>query len=361
MDVDTTRKVVEEFTCTAPGGLTVVQQVHYEWYPHSVLSVTFEGIVSSFVGDPQRGRKVVSDAVRAPFDPLRKVWQVRSKELPNDRLAKKSQINEGVTAEDETVVDQLRFSAQVKVSDQHGGWKSVVKKGSVHAVISSPGQISLHKSCSIEQKVVDQGPQLSAEQVLFLNRDFCSAEVKEAVFSIDDDKTPGIDGFPVVFFKQCWPITGDECWKSFLTVRDVFLPWISFAGDSASFDGRGCYVVKHGYRVLRGCLCKVPCRRLVWSQDILSRHQLLLWLAVKNRFAQEVAEPFLMRLKLQRPARNWRDWMVNVTRGKTEVVGARRKWLAAVVYGIWHERNSRIFKACATQPLAVVRRIESSC
>ncbi|GAB2291021.1 hypothetical protein Dimus_025277, partial [Dionaea muscipula] len=78
-------------------------------------------------------------------------------------------------------------------------------------------------------------------------------------------------------------------------------------------------------------------------------------------FARAVAEPFLMRLKLQKRACDWRNWMVKVSRGKTEVARARRKWLAAVVYGIWQECNSRIFRGCAMQAMAVARRIANSC
>ncbi|GAB2291765.1 hypothetical protein Dimus_026018 [Dionaea muscipula] len=78
-------------------------------------------------------------------------------------------------------------------------------------------------------------------------------------------------------------------------------------------------------------------------------------------FVQEMAAPFFMKLKLRSPRRGWRDWVVKVTRGKTGLACARRKWLAAMVYGVWHERNARIFTNCAASPLTVLRRVESSC
>ncbi|GAB2280064.1 hypothetical protein Dimus_014702 [Dionaea muscipula] len=114
------------------------------------------------------------------------------------------------------------------------------------------------------------------------------------------------------------------CWKSLFMVKDNFLPLISCVGNVISFDGRRSYLVKHGYLALRGSLAS---------------------------FSQEVAASFLTRLKLQGPCCEWRDWMVKITRGKTELARARRKWLAALVYDISQERNSRIFKGCTPSAL----------
>ncbi|GAB2269545.1 hypothetical protein Dimus_004464, partial [Dionaea muscipula] len=58
---------------------------------------------------------------------------------------------------------------------------------------------------------------------------------------------------------------------------------------------------------------------------------------------------------------NWWDWMVKVMRGKTGLARDRRKWPAAMLYGIWQERNARIFTDCTASPPAVLRRVESSC
>ncbi|GAB2302751.1 hypothetical protein Dimus_036745, partial [Dionaea muscipula] len=82
---------------------------------------------------------------RAPFDPTRKVWQVRDWALPNAGSAKQPQLSEGMTGEGRAAMDQQRDVTQVELSDQLWGWKSFSKKGSSRPVIYSPGHISLHK------------------------------------------------------------------------------------------------------------------------------------------------------------------------------------------------------------------------
>jgi hypothetical protein len=34
--------------------------------------------------------------------------------------------------------------------------------------------------------------------------------IKQVLFSIDDDKAPGLDGYTSTFFKKAWNIVGDE-------------------------------------------------------------------------------------------------------------------------------------------------------
>ncbi|XP_021728369.1 uncharacterized protein LOC110695446 [Chenopodium quinoa] len=53
-----------------------------------------------------------------------------------------------------------------------------------------------------------QLPSLSTVQQAFLMRPFTSEDIKNAIFSIDDSKSPGPDGFPSAFFKSSWHIVG---------------------------------------------------------------------------------------------------------------------------------------------------------
>ncbi|GKG14398.1 hypothetical protein Tco_0353998, partial [Tanacetum coccineum] len=44
-------------------------------------------------------------------------------------------------------------------------------------------------------------------------------EVKDAIFSIGDDKSPGPDGFTAAFFKEAWNIIANDV---YLAVREFF-------------------------------------------------------------------------------------------------------------------------------------------
>ncbi|GAB2285015.1 hypothetical protein Dimus_019471 [Dionaea muscipula] len=73
--------------------------------------------------------------------------------------------------------------------------------------------------------------------------------------------------------------------------------------------------------------------------------------------AEAVLKGVLHRLKLSVPRLDWRQWAIRVTKGKTPLARARRRCLAAVVYSIWHERNSMIFSSQASGVNAVIKRI----
>ncbi|GAB2303805.1 hypothetical protein Dimus_037783 [Dionaea muscipula] len=98
--------------------------------------------IPSIVGEGSRILEVGHRAVqcRAPFDPLRKMRQVRKSDVGT-----MPQVKVGMVGMDGDIVDQSRSLVPVKMSDQHGEWHDVVKKGSVRAVASSPDRITLHR------------------------------------------------------------------------------------------------------------------------------------------------------------------------------------------------------------------------
>lgn len=62
----------------------------------------------------------------------------------------------------------------------------------------------------VDKLVVDRGPKLQVYQQRLLNATCSEQEVKEALFGMNSNKTPGIDGFNVYFFKKYWHIIVDE-------------------------------------------------------------------------------------------------------------------------------------------------------
>ncbi|XP_021715330.1 uncharacterized protein LOC110683265 [Chenopodium quinoa] len=53
-------------------------------------------------------------------------------------------------------------------------------------------------------------PSLSSTQRAFLMEPFTSEEIRSAIFSINDGKSPGPDGFPSTFFKSSWQLVGQS-------------------------------------------------------------------------------------------------------------------------------------------------------
>ncbi|GAB2286119.1 hypothetical protein Dimus_020543, partial [Dionaea muscipula] len=66
------------------------------------------------------------------------------------------------------------------------------------------------------------------------------------------------------------------------------------------------------------------------------------------KFSSAVTHRVLRDVKLSAPRGCWRQWFPRVTTGKTALAKARRRCLAAVVYFLWQERNSRVFHISAS-------------
>lgn len=66
-------------------------------------------------------------------------------------------------------------------------------------------------SC-IDLSIMRHGPCLSVHQQRSMCVEVTHEEIKSALFAIDDNKAPGIDGFNGLFFKRSWDIVkGDVC------------------------------------------------------------------------------------------------------------------------------------------------------
>lgn len=58
---------------------------------------------------------------------------------------------------------------------------------------------------------------LSEENQRWFKRPFLEEEVKTALNSLEDDKAPGPDEFPIKFLKVCWDVLGKDVMATFAT------------------------------------------------------------------------------------------------------------------------------------------------
>ena len=65
------------------------------------------------------------------------------------------------------------------------------------------GQPEANNFSLVESRIEDI-PQVSAEENIMLTSPFTEEEVKQAVFQMEHNKAPGLDGFLVEFYKLIW-------------------------------------------------------------------------------------------------------------------------------------------------------------
>ncbi|XP_062118735.1 uncharacterized protein LOC133832402 [Humulus lupulus] len=70
---------------------------------------------------------------------------------------------------------------------------------------------------AVLDRVVKAGKLVSEHQADFLLKQYTKEEVKDALFSIPDEKAPGPDGYSSAFFKHTWLITGQDVIKAVLS------------------------------------------------------------------------------------------------------------------------------------------------
>lgn len=106
------------------------------------------------------------------------------------------------------------------ITDSNGVWvetQEQVNEAFIQYYIKFLGTERSTRS-EIQEVVIKDGPVVSEEQGRHLMRRFAHEEIKEALFSIPGDKSPGPDGYGSHFFKDSWDVFGDECIEAILYI-----------------------------------------------------------------------------------------------------------------------------------------------
>ncbi|XP_062104132.1 uncharacterized protein LOC133815291 [Humulus lupulus] len=121
----------------------------------------------------------------------------------------------------------------------------------------------------VNMQHVDLGPKLSVDQQMLLLKPFSKKEIKEALFSIPNTKSPGPDGYGSGFFKAVWSKIGEEvcsaisfCFESGRfpsKLHDTTISLIpKIANPSRTVDYRPIACCSTLYK----CMDKLICKRL---------------------------------------------------------------------------------------------------
>ena len=82
------------------------------------------------------------------------------------------------------------------------------------------GLLGSSSPCSqLDNPILLDGEQVSGAQASDLIRAVSDEDIKSALFSIGDDKSPGLDGFSAYFFKRAWSTVGSDFCEA---IREFF-------------------------------------------------------------------------------------------------------------------------------------------
>lgn len=66
----------------------------------------------------------------------------------------------------------------------------------------------------VDKLIMERGPRLEFHQQQMLNAECTEQEIRDALFSMNSNKAPGIDGYNVFFFKRSWHVIGQHVVKA---------------------------------------------------------------------------------------------------------------------------------------------------
>lgn len=117
--------------------------------------------------------------------------------------------------------------------------------------------------------IIQEGPILMETHQSMLSLSFTADEIKKAIWSIPEDKAPGIDGFNSGFYKAARPVVGEDfiaATKKFFMTGNLPKDWnvtaITLIPKIQSPTGLGNYRPISFCNVIYKCISKLICSRL---------------------------------------------------------------------------------------------------
>ncbi|XP_074293262.1 uncharacterized protein LOC141620238 [Silene latifolia] len=176
----------------------------------------FPGLASSTVGLHPNYQSTVKEAWLEPvtgshiYKLFAKMKNVKARliTLHKRSFSKISQrvttCNEELNACQQSIQDNLFFSCFVGLENVASSFVDYYK-----SLLGAAIDITL-----IDEKVIQQGPCIQADDLPILLKPVDPVEIKNDVFSIGSDKSPGPDGFSSEFFKSSWHTMGPDFCKA---------------------------------------------------------------------------------------------------------------------------------------------------
>lgn len=133
----------------------------------------------------------------------------------------------------------------------------------------------------VNQQIIDQGPKITEIHIGILQMQVTKEKVRQAIFSIPNDKSPSLDGYNSFFFKKNWDILGDEVCSAIMEffstrklLKEINVTSITLIPKVSCPKGVGDYRPIACCSVLYKCLTKIIANRLnSVLPDIISCNQ----------------------------------------------------------------------------------------
>ena len=128
-----------------------------------------------------------------------------------------------------TIKERRASNTIYELQDAEGNWQSNTDK--IHTEISQYYQKLQGTETTylqmIDRNIMREGSQVDPYDAQMLVQEVSEDEIKDALFRMDDNKAPGVDGFNAFFFKNTWDIIKHDlitAIKNFFKSNTLFPP-----------------------------------------------------------------------------------------------------------------------------------------